>query len=491
MNDLLQKKNDASFIPSGQYTVTVNGSPVRVHETTDLLVPIHYVHLSSDGPLSVKVETEQKIQTSRLSPERLELPFSVTDNKAEFNLPEPGYYVFKADKLGYLCFFMEKSEADTFDPTAEGVLTFPKSNNETECTKGLQSALNEVSASESLHTLYIGPGIYKTGSLFINSNTTLHLAAGAVIKADLTLDAEAYPEKMDNAAEKKGVKSFIWIRNSENVRIEGDGEIDGDGMNFRSTYQSSAHLLVTWKSSNIYVKGVILSNSANWNTRLRNSSDIKFSNVKVINCRPERHWTCTDGINPDGSSNVLIEDSFIHSGDDAFAVKSCACCEKTPDVENILIRNIVLINNSAAAKVGTETHAENMRNIRFENLDAVRCCRGIAIDGYDYSHICELHFENIFLEEFACGDKNSPKIIDLNVRDLSFRRSPGKCVIKNVHIKNILANAAISSTIIGLDEEHGVQDVTIENLLVCGKKITSLQEGFFEVNDFVKNITFS
>ena len=78
-------------------------------------------------------------------------------------------------------------------------------------------------------TLYIKKGIYKTGPLFLHSNMTFHLDKGAIILA--TIDETKYKDIYTRVAgiEMNWYPGIINAINVENITIEGEGIISGNG----------------------------------------------------------------------------------------------------------------------------------------------------------------------------------------------------------------------------------------------------------------------
>jgi hypothetical protein len=70
-------------------------------------------------------------------------------------------------------------------------------------------------------------------------------------------------------------------------------------------------------------------------------------------------------------------------------------------------------------------------------------------------------------------------------------RAANRGRIRNVHFRNIhIAGDKLPySTIIGYDDEHPVENVTIENLTFQGKVIRTLEEGKFRI-DHARGVKF-
>jgi len=76
----------------------------------------------------------------------------------------------------------------------------------------------------------------------------------------------------------------------------------------------------------------------------------------------------SDGIDPDSSRNVLVEDCFVDVGDDTMAIKSgmdYAGRQFAHPSENIIVRNCHFVQNAMA--IGSE-ESGGVRNVTFENI---------------------------------------------------------------------------------------------------------------------------
>lgn len=95
--------------------------------------------------------------------------------------------------------------------------------------------------------------------------------------------------------------------------LDGDGVNEGDGQQ----YYLRPSLLQFMRSRNVLVEGVTFRSSPFWTTHF-----VECENVTVRGTTILSGTTNDDGIDPDGSQYVLIEDNDIHTYDDAIAIKA-------------------------------------------------------------------------------------------------------------------------------------------------------------------------
>ena len=134
--------------------------------------------------------------------------------------------------------------------------------------------------------------------------------------------------------------SFIHSEHASNITLRGGGTVDGNGAAWWAcgckgnppppappTNQSApcsgftrpklVHLLY---GRGLVIRDLTFMDSPMWNLRPSHFDDVYISNVTVL--APNGVACNSDGIDPDGVQNALIEDSYISVGDDAIAIKS-------------------------------------------------------------------------------------------------------------------------------------------------------------------------
>ena len=229
--------------------------------------------------------------------------------------------------------FRTKRETCTLDVRSFGA----KGDGETEDTAMLQAAI--LCCPEG-GRVWIPPGEYVTGPLFLKSRMTLEIADGAVLK--LLTGRERFPvlpgstpadnpdgEVLLGLFEGCAVDGFAAALNGidlTDVAIIGEGVIDGraqDGDWWVKPKEiriaSRGNLLYTQRCKGMLVQGLTFMNSPSWNLHPAYSEDLDFIDIRV-----KAPWDSpnTDGFDPESCRNVRLLGAEISVGDDCIAIKS-------------------------------------------------------------------------------------------------------------------------------------------------------------------------
>ncbi|CAA7388902.1 unnamed protein product [Spirodela intermedia] len=179
--------------------------------------------------------------------------------------------------------------------------------------------------------LYIPEGRWLTGSFNLTSHLTLFLEKNAVIIG--SLDPSFWPVIEPLPSYGQGVdlpggrhRSLISGHNLTDVVITGqNGSINGQGSVWwdwlvsHSLNYSRPHLLELVNCNDVTISNLTLLNSPAWHVHPVYSSNVHIQNITIYS--PPDH-SLTNGIVPDSSSDVWIEDCTITVGHDAIALKS-------------------------------------------------------------------------------------------------------------------------------------------------------------------------
>lgn len=186
----------------------------------------------------------------------------------------------------------------------------------------------------------IEPGVQLAGEkgvLVLKDGETLYLERGAVLEGSV-------------------------IARGKNIRICGRGMIDGSRWEWhRHPY---GRLLEADHCQNLTIEDITIRGSGVWTIVPVGCDGVTVRNVKICNGRVQND----DGVDVCNSRNVLIENCFFRTNDDAIALKGLDSSDG--DVENVVVRNSTFwIDFARFALLGHESRAARMRGVRFENID--------------------------------------------------------------------------------------------------------------------------
>ncbi|TVU48558.1 hypothetical protein EJB05_08199 [Eragrostis curvula] len=231
--------------------------------------------------------------------------------------------------------------------------------------------------------LVVPRGKWLTGPFNLTSHFTLFLDEGAEILASqdmkdwpLIAPLPSYGRGRDEPGPR--YSNFISGSNLTDVIVTGrNGTINGQGQVWWDKYRAKklkytrGYLLELLYSNNILIYNVTFKDSPSWNLHPTYCTNVTISGVTIL---APVHSANTDGIDPDSSSHVKIEDCYIVSGDDCIAVKSGwdqYGIEFNMPSQHILIRRLTCISpTSAMIALGSEMSG-GIRDVRAEDNTAI------------------------------------------------------------------------------------------------------------------------
>lgn len=222
---------------------------------------------------------------------------------------------------------------------------------------------------------------------------------------------------------------------------------------------------------NVLIEDVKIRNSPFWTTHLLLCENVIVRRVD-ISARNRNN----DGIDPEMTRNVLVEDCHFDQGDDAIAIKAGMDFDgrrlATP-TENVVIRNCTMVRGHQLVAIGSELSG-GIRNVY------VHDCKFINAEADKPQNILFIKtnerrggfVENIFLENItARSTKFGVLGIDTDVlyqwRDLVPTYEVKLTPIRNIHIKNVTVEATGESPFkIAGDARLPVREIFLENITV-------------------------
>lgn len=310
-------------------------------------------------------------------------------------------------------------------------------------TKRIQNMIDAVSEKGG-GVIRFTSGVYVTGSIELKSNVCLFLERDALIWGSTNPYDYRASNKSDKVKSSKAndnsALALITANGAENISIEGQGTIDGRGLELALHIDSLHHKGVLIDPEYNYrrnrpretarpklfrlshTKGIVLCdvtlrNSACWGVTLDLCKDVILDNLTVYN---RAYWN-NDGLDITDCYNVRITRCDINAADDGICLKSY-----NPGYSNdsIYIADCRVCSSASAVKFGTASHG-GFKNIVIDNIEVYDTFRSaIAIETVDGGDL-----ENVRVTRINARNTGNAIFIRLGHRS---GEQPGK--LKNVYI---------------------------------------------------------
>jgi hypothetical protein len=473
------------------YTVTVNGTPLFVEQLTKFTpeMQVHYAHgsLTGAGTATVAVTVKQSFTSFTVSPKSRKLAATKSGNTITF-ATGPNYLILQFDALDLLFILLDSAEANppqVGDANVKSIADYSvDATGATLMTSKIQSAINTASTSTQ-NILYFPPGKYLTGELWMKSNVTMYLACGAELygssnTADFNTGAGGI--NIEGAQH-----ALVRMYQIQNAKILGRGALDSNGHYIRGQ-SLNANLLKIEQSSSILVDGIVSVDPSYWNTLVYRSDQVTIQNYKVVNCRPSAvgGYNQTDGVDFVESTNGLLSNAFLYTGDDGMAPKN-EDASGTINTKNLTHQHVVVYNNSVGCKVGTNSVGQSMDGITFDDIDIVRAGRAMTIEAYDTAVVSNTTFSNIRVE--AADSMLINLALDMPP---TWRTAADTGVYKDTYFTNVSSDVKQVISLHGKSSTVNIAGVHFKSLTVQGKTITSQTDAnaSWDINQYVSGITF-
>jgi hypothetical protein len=300
--------------------------------------------------------------------------------------------------------------------------------------------------------VWFGPGEHRPGYIHMRDNQTLYIAPGAIVYGGIRTDG------------------------ASNIRVTGRGILDGG-------YEFNRMVRVD-DSENAVFEGIMIRNGRGWINTITNSRNVIYNDIRIASFGPSG-----DGINPVGSQDVIISNSFFRCTDDCIAIKSP---EPEHIVEDILIENNTMVGFAFAdgVTIGFETRGSYIRNVIARNNDILLSRGGSRVDGHSgFSIVCDgpsvisdILFEDIRVEQ--ADEKLFELIITEGQRygdDL-----PGH--IRNVTLRNVSWFHEGPISLEGFSQDNRIETVIFENCFVGGRPLDEVAGRVLSIGPFVEDV---
>lgn len=502
---------------SDVFTVIVNGEPVFVenyepsevekHYSLELIegdITYHYAQFAFEGTAEIEIRRAKGFNSYILSPKSFGIAPSLDGSIMEFVLDEPKKLVLKVEN-DWLYILADPIDSNAPKAGDDGVLNIQDYNVDPSGkelnTYEIQKAIIDVATGPyGGRTLYFPPGVYKTGTLELYSGVTLYLAPGAVLQASsnplhfpIPFGPDWRTERDYDHGETDVVLippgppdrdygynyALLRIHHCENVAVKGPGILDASG-------GSNGRLKVihVMASKNVTVRDVTLRHGHGWMFPILNSEHVRVHNVKLLSAITSN----TDGINPDSSTDVIIDGAFVVTGDDPIVVKSTNFgMQLRPEVRDVVIKNNTVMTVKSALKIGTETRSDRYNNILFKNNDIVTSDRAFVIYLRDGATMENIYFNNNRVEQAGGISDDQNRIFDIAISNRDRRviwqipgwdlrkENPGRIrnlIFEDISIDTEGSQFLIESRVTGYNKTNNIDGITFRNIVVDGTLIS-------------------
>ena len=252
-------------------------------------------------------------------------------------------------------------------------------------------------------------GVWLCPPLNLTSNTVVYLESGSILKADVQAHWPSlqplpnYRVSHDHPLQgKPRLAAFLGGFGVQNLTIGGEnGTIDGSGHYWyalgnygKNETHNRPSLFECVYCTDMVLENVTFANSSWWTIHPVLSDRLHATQISIINPTIGDPLLVpnTDGFDPDSTSNVLLEDSYIAVNDDAVAIKAgwdCAGYDNPVASSNITIRNLNVWRGGGGISIGSEMSG-GVSNVHVSNVLLQHGSFGMSQDG---QHAWRLHHQ--------------------------------------------------------------------------------------------------
>lgn len=292
-------------------------------------------------------------------------------------------------------------------------------------TKAIQQAIDDCNKNGG-GVVWVPAGNYLCTAIILKDNVTLHLDAGSTLYASRKEDDYKEHKVKVGASDAKAVEVLVMALNAKNVSITGTGTLHCQAV--REQYRREPQLAVTDSvtgreianaikynvdyqtkyrktppcpgainftgCTNVHIRDIQVIESSFWSVHLQWCDRVFVDGIHIQSSGDD--GVNSDGLDVDGCSNVLINNSVINTGDDALCLKTTRQDGKTMPCKWITISNCILNSSSAALKIGTESHAD-FTDITVTNCVVNNANRGLNMIIRDGGTVRNVTFTNIVM----------------------------------------------------------------------------------------------
>ncbi|SDS64335.1 glycoside hydrolase family 28 protein [Gramella sp. MAR_2010_147] len=363
-------------------------------------------------------------------------------------------------------------------------------------TRAIKKAVEKANSAGG-GSVIIPKGEWLTGKVHLKSNVNLHLDEGAVLLfSDVPEDYLPPVRSTWEGMECYNYSPLIYAFKAKNVAITGKGELrakmdtwekwfdrpSGHMENLKRLYNMAAkdvpveqrqmvndsanfrpQFIQFNRCNNILIEGVSIKNSPFWVLHPFMSRNVIIRNINVY-----AHGHNNDGVDPEMSQNILIENCVFDQGDDAIAIKAGrnqdAWRLNTP-AKNIVIRNCLVKNGHQLVAIGSELSG-GVENVLVENCEVE--------DGAKLNHLLFIktnerrggYVKNVYMKNIKAG-KIDKGILGIETDVLyQWRNLVPTYERRLTRIRDIQLEEVVAKEVKFISKIDGEEELPVENILL-------------------------
>ena len=229
-------------------------------------------------------------------------------------------------------------------------------------TKVLQTVIDQLSAAGG-GTVVVAGGRFVTGTLYLKSNITLRIEAGAVLLGSPNIaDYSTDTDKTMFKDEPHMNRCLLFARDAQNITLEGRGMIDGQGKSFpnQGDLQKNRPMMIRFLNcTGVRMRDLTLEAPAAWTTSWRSCNDLAFDGL-TIHSRANING---DGLDFDGCTDVRVTNSKFDNSDDCICLQASLADKPCRD---IIVSNCHFTGRWSGMRIGLLTRG-NIENVTVTN----------------------------------------------------------------------------------------------------------------------------
>ncbi|MBE6931348.1 MAG: hypothetical protein E7463_13835 [Ruminococcaceae bacterium] len=307
--------------------------------------------------------------------------------------------------------------------------------------------------------VYFEPGLYRTGTVYLRSNTCLHLPPACTLKGSDDISdynaGDAWPQNMIWPPEYVYGQHLIVGLEVENCGICGGGTIDGNGLHFgyraEPDFVRPGQMVYLCECTGVTLDDLRLVNSTYWSCFVHGCENVIITRLRIKN---NAHISNGDGIDIDTSRRVVVSDCIIQTEDDCITFRCdngffSKLKDTTRILEDVTVTNCQLETKGCNAfRIGVGNG--KIRNCQVSNIVIRNSSKGVCMESrYSFNDderpgvsIENISFQNIYMECripvflssscFGINDFSAPAIRNIRFSGLTVR-AQHNIVIQGTH----------------------------------------------------------